>query len=176
MRKAARLTSGFTALIRWRGPDPTLELETRHKGFPSPEEAALFANAFAPAAPLGLRLGSAAAPELLMPDGLYVSHPPADTTVWTIPGLSPTEFELVVTDDADFEPFPFAGFPFDASARGQYEQAQYAVFAPDGSRVDVTVDWDDFDHLRVTVEESLEDTHTDTEASPTLALGALPKA
>ena len=176
MRKAARLTSGFTALIRWRGPDPTLELETRHKGFPSPEEAALFANAFAPAATLGLRLGSAAAPELLMPDGLYVSHPPADTTVWTIPGLSPTEFELVVTDYADFEPFPFAGFPFDASARGQYEQAQYAVFAPDGSRVDVTVDWDDFDHLRVTVEESLEDTHTDTEASPTLALGALPKA
>jgi hypothetical protein len=176
MRTAAKLTSGFTALIRWRGPDPTLEIETRHKGFPSPEEAALFANALAPAAPLGLRIGSPDAPEVLMPDGFYISHPPADTTVWTIPGLSPSEFELVVTDDADFEAFPFAGFPFDDSARGQYEQAQYAVLAPDGSRVNVSVDWDDFDHLRVTVEESAADTDTDTDASPTFALGALPKA
>src|SRR5512142_118468 len=103
MRTATKTPTGFTAIIRWRGPDPTLEIETRHKGFPSPEEAALFANALAPAAPLGLRLGSAPAPELLMPNGLYVEYSTADTTVWTIPGLSPSEFELVVTDDTDFE-------------------------------------------------------------------------
>ncbi len=172
MQATMKDPNGFTALIRWRGPDPTIEIETRHKGFPSPEEAALFANALAPAAPLVLRLGSPEAPELLMPDGFYVPHSPADTTVWTIPGLSPSEFELVITDDADFEPYPFAGFPFDASARGEYEQAQYAVLAPDGSRVNVSVDWDDFDHLRVTVEES----EVPADTPPSFALGALPKA
>ena len=172
MQTKARVTRWFTALIRWRGPDPTLEIETRHGGFASPEEAALFANALAPAAPLGLRITSSDAAELLMPDGYYVPHPIAETTVWTIPGLSASEFELVVTDDADFESFPFAGFPFDASAQGDYEQAQYAVVAPDGARVNVSVEWDDFDRLRVTVEESL----TDEDAAPAFAIGGLPKA
>lgn len=107
-----------------------------------------------------------------MPDGNYVPHPIAENTVWTIPGLSTSEFELVVTDDTDFEPFPFAGFPFDTGAQGDYEQAQYAVLAPDGSRVNVSVEWDDFYRLRVTVEESL----TDEDATPIYALGGLPKA
>jgi hypothetical protein len=172
MHTTAKASRWFTALIRWRGPDPTLEIETRHGGFASPEEAALFANALAPGAPLGLRLGLPDAPELLMPDGYYVPYPPSDTTVWTIPGLSASEFELVLTDDSDFEPFPWAGFPFDSSARGDYEQAQYAVLAPDGSRVNVSVEWDDFDHLRVTVEELAPPADT----LPTFALGALPRA
>ncbi len=172
MQTKARVITRFTAVIRWRGPDPTLEIETRHGGFASPEEAALFANALAPAAPLGLRIGASDTAELLMPDGNYVRHPTAETTVWTIPGLSASEFEVAVTDDADFEPFPVAGFPFDASARGDYEQAQYAVLAPDGSRVNVSVEWDDFDRLRVTVEESL----TDEDATPMFAIGGLPKA
>ncbi len=161
----------FSALIRWRGPDPTVEIETRHHGFDSPEEAALFANAFAPGAPLALRLRAGEDVELLMPEGHYLPHPASDTTVWTIPGLSAAEFEITVTDDGDFEPFPFAGFPFEGSAHGQYEQAQYAVLAQDGSRVNVTLDWDDFDHLRVTVEESVP-----TDPTPTFALGSLPKA
>lgn len=172
MQATAKVSEWFTAIIRWRGPDPTVEIETRHRGFASPEEAALFANALDQGAPLGLRLGSLPEPELLMQDGYYVPYPAADTTVWTIPGLSAGEFELVVTDDSDFEPYPFAGFPFDASARGHYEQAQYAVLAPDGSRVNVSVDWDDFDHLRVTVEESV----LPADATPTFALGGLPKA
>ena len=50
------------------------------------------------------------------------------------------------------------------------------MLAPDGARVNVSVDWDDFDHLRVTVEESAADNDTDTDAAPTYALGALPKA
>jgi hypothetical protein len=107
-----------------------------------------------------------------MPDGYYVPHPAVDTTVWTIPGLTASEFDLVVTDDDDFEPFPFAGYPFDASARGEYEQAQYAVTAPDGLRVNVSVDWDDLDHLRVTVEELAPPADT----PPSFALGALSKA
>jgi hypothetical protein len=172
MKAKTRVTTWFTAVIRWRGPDPTLEIETRHGGFASPEEAALFANALAPAAPLGLRITPSDAAELLMPDGNYVPHSNAEATVWTIPGLSASEFELVVTDDDDFEPFAFAGYPFDDSARGDYEQAQYAVLAPDGSRVNVSVEWDDFDRLRVTVEESL----ADEDATPMFALGGLPKA
>ena len=107
-----------------------------------------------------------------MPEGYYLPHPASDATVWTIPGLSAAEFEVVVTDDGDFEPFPFAGFPFDASAHGQYEQAQYAVLAQDGSRVNVSLDWDDFDHLRVTVEEP----PASADPTPTLAMGVLPKA
>lgn len=41
----------YTAIIRWRGPDPTLELVTRHPGFTSPEEAALYANGIPPPTP-----------------------------------------------------------------------------------------------------------------------------
>ena len=29
----------YTAVLRWKGPDPALELETRHQGFQNPEDA-----------------------------------------------------------------------------------------------------------------------------------------
>lgn len=33
----------YTAVLRWKGPDPALELETRHTGFAIPEDAAVTA-------------------------------------------------------------------------------------------------------------------------------------
>jgi len=46
----------YTAVLRWKGPDPALELETRHAGFAIPEEAALFANSFTDNSPERLHL------------------------------------------------------------------------------------------------------------------------
>ena len=47
----------YTPVLRWKGPDPSLELEARHAGFAIPEEAAFFANSFAENSPERLKLG-----------------------------------------------------------------------------------------------------------------------
>ena len=145
-------TPTFTAVVRWRGPDPTIEIETRHPGFSTPEDAALFANAFAPDAPLGIRLPRNNWLLLLMPDGNYVRSLGTDITVWAFPSGASNGDDLAVANDNDFEPHPFANFGFPSSAFGDYDQAQYAVLDQEGAPVDVVVDFDEHDHLRVTVE------------------------
>ncbi len=105
-----------SAVIRRRCSDPNLELETRHAGFPSPEEAAAHGS--------------------------------------------------------DFKPYHFGTFRFPPSAYGDYAQAQFGVLDPEGWPVDVAVDWDEADHLRVTVEEDASRDETD----PDLAIGVLPDA
>lgn len=162
----------YTAVIRWRGPDPAIELETRHEGFLVPEEAALFANAIAPTSPLALRLSPDADPALLLCDGQDVPFYATGITVWTLVPSDTEEGELRVATDSDFEAHRLLGFRLPAAAYGEYEQAQYAVLDASGTRVDVVVDWDDADHLRVTVEE---ETAAD-ESQPGLLLGALPEA
>lgn len=144
-------TPKFTAVVRWRGPDPSIEIETRHPGFDTPEDAALFANAFGPNAPLALRLASVASVQLLKLDGRYVDWPAGRVTVWVLPSVAAAEDELVVTSDEDFEPHQLTDFSIPSSAVGDYEQAQYGVLDGNGSPVDVVVDWDETDHLRVTV-------------------------
>lgn len=145
------LAPTFTAVVRWRGPEPTIEIETRHPGFSSPEDAALFANAFSPNAPLALRLASKTSLQMLMLDGHYVDWPVGGVTVWVLRDAASPEAELAIADDDHFQPRPFTGFEFLPSALGDYEQAQYAVLDQKGSPVDVVVDWDERDHLRVTV-------------------------
>ena len=65
------LETSYTALIRWQGPDPAVEIETRHPGFATPEEAALFANALSPDAPIGLHASQDASLNLLVSDGQH---------------------------------------------------------------------------------------------------------
>jgi len=145
------LTPRFTALVRWRGPDPSIEIETRHSGFDTPEDAALFANAFSPDAPLSLRLAARSSLQLLKADGHYVEWPTEGVTVWVLPPVAAAVDDLVVASDEDFEPYRFADLSIPTSALGDYEQGQYAVLDGNGSPVDVVVDWDETDHLRVTV-------------------------
>ena len=163
------LTPTFTAVVRWRGPDPTIEIETRHPGFGTPEDAALFANAFSPNAPLGLRLAAKSSLQLLRSDDHYLDWPGGEATVWVLPAAASTGNEVVVASDDDLEAQPFADFPFPASAFGDYEQAQYAVLDQNGSPIDVVVDWDERDRLRVTVRWDA--TATDVEAF----LGSIPQ-
>lgn len=164
--------SSYTAVIRWRGPDATVELETRHDGFLVPEEAALFANALSTTSPLALRLSPDVDPVLLLCDGQDVPFYATGITVWSLMPSDTEEGELRVATDSDFESHRLLGFHLPASAYGEYEQAQYAVLDGTGTRVDVVVDWDEADHLRVTVEE---ETAAD-ESQPSLVLGALPEA
>jgi hypothetical protein len=58
---------------------------------------------------------------------------------------------FVVANDNDFEAKSFLEYPLPPSAFGDYEQAQYGVVDREGSPVDIILDWDDQDRLRVTV-------------------------
>lgn len=164
--------SNFTAVIRWRGPNPAVEIETRHPGFATPEDAALFANAIAPEAPLALRLRPSAELELLKPDGLYVALVPTCATLWKLPAASIPTTDVVVANDDDFEPHAFSAISLPPSALGDYEQAQYAVLDARGSALDVVVEWDEADHLVVTVQQL----PPSDEPSTSFHVGALPEA
>jgi hypothetical protein len=167
--------TSYTALIRWQGPDPAVEIETRHPGFTEPEEAALFANSFSPDAPLSLRVGADASLSLLLSDGRYVKFA-GDVTLWTL-GLSDsrpaspddTGPELLLAHDEDFQAHPLDHIRDTPSAHGDYEQAQYAVLTDDGYPLDVIVDWDESDHLRMTV--SIQVNKNAPKVAPTLCIG-----
>ncbi len=165
-------SASYTAVIRWRGIDPTVELETRQNGFSSPEEAALYANALTPTSPLALRISNEGVPSLLLPDGRYVPFLPSNVTVWTLSSTVQEKDEILVADDADFQPHRLTDFSLAPSAHGDYAQAQYGVLDHEGWPVDVVVDWDEADHLRVRVEQSAERDDTDSQ----LAIGSLPEA
>ena len=162
----------FSALVRWRGPDPAVEIETRHPGFHTPEDAALFANGIAPCSPLALRLSPDASIHLVLSDGRIVAFPYDAITIYVLPPQFHTSEPLQVANDNDFEPRPLSAVPSMKTAHGDYEQAQFGVLDQDDSPLDVRVDWDEADHLRVTVEEPSDSTDTD----PEFSLGSLPNA
>ncbi|MGD0836985.1 MAG: hypothetical protein ABSB49_10130 [Polyangia bacterium] len=169
--------AGYTALIRWRGPDATVEIETRHRGFADAEAAALFANALAPAGAIGLRLRADHAIDLLLANDGVVRLTEAEVVLWRLPP-EPTfssrresdSRELAFANDADFERRPWDEIQRIPSARGDYEQAQYGVLGPDGLPVDVLIDWDEEHHLQVRVNQDA----LPLETLPAFALGALP--
>ena len=162
----------FSALIRWCGPDPAVEIETRHPGFHTPEDAALFANGIAPCSPLGLRLSPDASIHLILTDGRVVAFPYDAITIYVLPSKFLTTEPLQVANDTDFEPRPLSAVPSVHFAHGDYEQAQFGVLDQDDSPLDVRVDWDEGDHLRVTVEENSASHDDSTE----FLLGSLPEA
>jgi hypothetical protein len=158
----AALSPTFTAVVRWRGPDPTIELETRHPGFRTPEDAALFANAFSPNAPLGLRLASKTDLQLLMVDGHYFRWIGGEVTVWALTVFESDSDGFIIANDNDFEAKSFLEYPFPATAFGDYEQAQYGVLDHEGELVDLVLDWDDQDRLRITVHQDATDEEVKT--------------
>jgi hypothetical protein len=162
----------FSALVRWRGPDPAVEIETRHPGFHTPEDAALFANGIAPCSPLALRLSPDATIHLVLIDGSIVAFPYDAITIYVLPPKFQTSELLQVANDTDFEPRPLSAVPSMKTAHGDYKQAQFGVLDQDDSALDVRVDWDEGDHLRVTVEES----SAPPDDSTDILLGSLPEA
>jgi len=165
-------TASYTALIRWRGPDPAVEIETRHPGFYTPEDAALFANGISSPSPVALHLFSNGSIHLGLNDGRDVPFLTDAVILWILPAKSANTNSLQVVNDDDFHPTALAAAPTLQSAHGDYEQAQYGVLDRDDSPISVIVDWDESDHLRVTVEED----SPSPERLPTFVLGSLPQA
>jgi hypothetical protein len=163
----------YTAVLRWKGPDPALELETRHAGFAIPEEAALFANSFAENSPERLKLGRTGL-RLFSVDGTSTSLTFELVTAW-IAEIPEEESDVLIIDDSDFQPFlgSQARLPERHTAYGNYEIAQFAVLGPDAKPIQVSVSMDDEEHLRVTVEEIFEEP---SEEEATSMIGSLPKA
>jgi hypothetical protein len=159
----------FTALMRWRGPDPTIEIETSHPGFATPENAALFANGFSPNTPVELRLWSDSTLDFLLASGDYVRWHGGDVKVWA---LAPAAGEPIAAIDSEFEAKPFADFRFPATAFGDYRQTQYAVLDQKGNPIDLVVDWDEKSRLRITVPMN----GSDEELRALFSLGVKPEA
>lgn len=164
----------YTAIIRWRGPDPALELETRHPGFTSPEEAALYANGIPPRTPDGLHLFSDGSAVFVLDDDTDVPCNPEQLTAWAVPPNCRTIDGLTIVDDDDYELLNRGELVLRFAAHGDYVQAQYGVLDPNDRPVDVRLDWDDNNHLRVTVVDP--PTPFPAAAKPKLAFGALPDA
>lgn len=164
----------YTAIIRWRGPDPALELETRHPGFTSPEEAALYANGIPPRTPDGLHLFSDGSAVFVLDDDTDVPCNPEQLTAWALPPNCRTIDGLTIVDDDDYELLNRGELVIRFAAHGDYVHAQYGVLDPNGMPVDVRLDWDDNNRLRVTVVDPPAPFPVD--AKPKLAFGALPDA
>lgn len=153
-------TGEFTARIRWQSEmNPCFELETRHRGFSTAEDAALFANGFSDAGALDLRLARGRL-TLVLTDGAESELEPESVQVWELPDDGQ---EYQVADDSAFELVPRT--PAELSARGLdggFVQLKYGVLAPDHSIVDVAVDVDETGLPEVTVHEPAGD---DTEVA-----------
>jgi hypothetical protein len=164
----------YTAIIRWRGPDPALELETTHTGFPSPEEAALYANGIPPRTPTGLHLFPDGSAVFMLNDYTETPCSPEQLTIWALPSDILATSDVIVANDNDFAPVHPGELAVRFSAHGDYLQVQYGVLDANGAPLDVQIDWDDGNHLRVTVAESAVVGHP--ERKPLPALGVLPEA
>ena len=77
---------------------------------------------------------------------------------------------MFLTDDDDFLPRVFDEIRTMPSSLGDYEQAQYAVLTHDGYPIDVSVDWDETDRLRITVNLEI-NKEVLPKVSPTACLG-----
>jgi hypothetical protein len=163
----------YTAIIRWRGPDPTLELETTHPGFGSPEEAALYANGIPPQTPSFLHLESDGTAVLVLNDDTETACAAELLSAWALPPDCPVTDGLIIADDEDFELLPRGELVLRYAAHGDYIQAQYGILDPNGSPLDVRVDWDNSNRLRVTI---FENPPHRQQAGQACAFGMLPDA
>jgi hypothetical protein len=132
----------FTAAIRWRGPDPLVDLETRHPGFRNPEEASRFADGSTGNSPQRLRL-RAHGVLLVLGTGDWVDYPYDLFTVWV----------RRQSDAGTYEPHPFSQLTGYPSALGDYRRAGYAVLGPGGSCISLVIDFDNADRLTIKVEK-----------------------
>ena len=164
----------YTALIRWQGPDATIQIETRHPGFRTPEDAAVFANGLSPNAPQGLRLWPPNTLQLFLNDYDYVHWHSADVILWfRTPGCGCATSHDPLSAPMNFEPQPFEGFAFPASAFGDYRRIQFAVHDQNACRVDLALDWTYQNRGRVIVYQTAA---SDESAPAFFFIGPLPKA
>jgi len=159
----------FTAVIRRRGPDPAVEIETQHPGFDSPEEAALFANGIRTMSPQSLRLLSDTRIALVLGDGRCVQFILDTVTAWVLRPKT-SSADVIVANDNDYAPQPLDSLRQLPSAHGYYELAQYRVLGPADEPVNVTVELTEAGRLRVTVDERCQG------AEPSVFMGSLPES
>jgi hypothetical protein len=150
----------FDARIRWQGPDPTIEIETRHSGFPTPEDAALFANAIPPGSPANLQFESERI-EIYDDAGTPLARGPTEITVWV---LSESVQDGDVVEDADFAPYDGPLAMLAQTASGTYQPAQYGVIDAAGNPVGVSISLDETGLLGVVVEDPSDDPNDDETA------------
>jgi hypothetical protein len=135
---AARERPTYTALIRWRGPDHAVEIETQHPGFATSRAAALFAASGSQASPHSLRL-SANRIELLLGDGRYVNFPYDAMTAWIMStfrvGMGASTSKIA----SQFQMHSHSTLATYCSAHGDYRRAWYIVLGPDGTPVHVQI-------------------------------------
>jgi hypothetical protein len=141
----------YTAIIRWRGPDPAIELETTHPGFATPEEAALYANGIPPRTPIGLNLLPEGSAVFMLNDYTEAPCSPEQLTVWVLPSTDEDTSDVILASDNDFQPVHPGELYVRFSAHGDYVQSQYGVIDSDGDTLDVRIEWDDNNRLQVTV-------------------------
>ena len=132
----------FTAAIRWRGPDPTIQLETRHPGFATEADAVRFAGGDTEASASAL---------FLRPEGIWLGL--------GTDGLVEYPYDYVVgwirrsTEDRSFEMCDYRDVSRRPSSHGKYERAGYAILGPDGSPVREVIEFDNMPVLEVTGEK-----------------------
>lgn len=131
----------FTAAIRWRGPAPDVQLETRHPGFRDADAACDFAGGGASNSPQVLRLGKGRVDLLI--DQNYVNFPYDLTIAW----MRPSDGKRA------FASHPFRDLADRPDAHGEYKRVGYAVLGPDGSPVRMVIDFDNADRLSISVED-----------------------
>jgi hypothetical protein len=95
-----------------------------------------------------------------------------EVTIWVLTVFESDSDGFVVANDNDFEAKSFLEYPLPPSAFGDYEQAQYGVVDHEGSSVDISLDWDDEDRLRITVHQDA----TDEELKTLFFIGTHPQA
>jgi hypothetical protein len=148
-------TTQFTARIRWQcDANPCFELETRHTGFATAEEAALFANGFSEAAAAELQLARG---QVLFTrvDGSESELERDAITVWHLPDDGQ---DFQVADDEDFEVVPLSFAAMSAMGLdGGFLQIKYGVLGRSQEVVDVAVEINETGLPEVTVHESDED-------------------
>jgi hypothetical protein len=130
----------YAALIRWRGPDPAVELEIQCPGFANPREAACFAGSMLPTSPHRLRLSATRVELLLGSGGEYVNFPYDSITAWI---MTPPEMAGDPRDPANpsrFQMHSHSALAAYRTAHGDYKRVWYAVLGPDGKPVRVEID------------------------------------
>jgi hypothetical protein len=139
----------FTALIRWHGPDPAVELETQFPGFDSPRKAALFAASALSTSPHGLRL-SADRIDLVHGQGDSVNFPYDTITVWIMTPPETTSDPRDPANPSKFQMHSHSALAAYRTAHGLYKRAWYAVLGPGGIPVRVAIEAGD---LTLTIPE-----------------------
>lgn len=139
-QRTRRVFSGsesFSVRMRWQAEaDCTWELETQHPGFPSAEEAALFANGLADVGVADLRLERGEL-RMVLADGSSMAIDPDAVTVWT---LAKEAAGKRAATDADFSRVEV---PLATLSRhgldGAFVPLAYSVIGPDAEPIDVRI-------------------------------------